>query len=626
MSAHPRRKKLPPGINYVGGNDDDVCCDACDKIMQYTSLRNHLNSKGHATCVASDAAAEVRAHEEDAQYQALFDDSEPVISNYMPPPAPSNVMASTSSRPTDPGLLVETENTLASYAEEYSAAHAAPDPSAYQQRQAEAVENLTLDLTLLFLHDELTAHIENEDATTTADAAAELRHERDNEPALTDEDLRSAMKGDWAPYPTKTMFHIDLLDNLPRLRMSDAQLRMVLWTMSQCGARDVPSLWKLRKWQGKLQDSCPTETLSHRSTMGNIFYSNNICGTIAMESSQDFAKPSVAKLMRHYPEISSQGVSEVRHADRWAGVDLKARTIRELTAAEVAALKKWNDQSTFVQMCSTRWAQALNVTSRTGDVCAVESWICFEDATTADQTESRRPQHIGRISEVLTPSGGHGLKGVVKVQQYTIGTHLHPTLDMPVLKPGENIIIPATNTLFIVNVQHDCITAKCSLSGSRTIRQERQDSTVQVPAWAHTDKACFVINTHALHNALQLREMLPRALTQPRPIWSDRNTELQKLAGTALQKFTEKEQRRQEKSKATRKRNQQNRNDAQEPAAAAEDETGMEEEQDEVDEEVEVEEPEASGSEVEEEEDLYESPSPSPPPPPRKRRRRGGTR
>lgn len=78
------------------------------------------------------------------------------------------------------------------------------------------------------------------------------------------------------------MFFVDLLDNLPRLRLSDAHMEMVLWVMRQCGSQTVPSLKQLRGCQERLQKECGTPTLRHISTIGNIFYSNDIRATIAM--------------------------------------------------------------------------------------------------------------------------------------------------------------------------------------------------------------------------------------------------------------------------------------------------------------------------------------------------------
>lgn len=115
------------------------------------------------------------------------------------------------------------------------------------------------------------------------------------------------------------------------------------------------------------------------------------------------------------------------------------------------------------------------------------------------------------------------------------------------------------NVLFIVNVQHDCITCKCTASGTRVVQQERQDSEVRVAAWAHTAVQRYVLNTHAIHNALQLRELLPRTLTYPTAIWTDREKELAACAGTALLKYVRKEMDRKTKAAQTRKRNQDKR-------------------------------------------------------------------
>ncbi|KAI0935086.1 hypothetical protein AcV7_003988 [Taiwanofungus camphoratus] len=54
---------------------------------------------------------------------------------------------------------------------------------------------------------------------------------------------------DWDPYESKTMFMLDLSDNLPRLRLSDDQLKMILWIMRECGTPNVPSFAALRKKQ-----------------------------------------------------------------------------------------------------------------------------------------------------------------------------------------------------------------------------------------------------------------------------------------------------------------------------------------------------------------------------------------
>ncbi|EJD34914.1 hypothetical protein AURDEDRAFT_75744, partial [Auricularia subglabra TFB-10046 SS5] len=120
----------------------------------------------------------------------------------------------------------------------------------------------------------------------------------------------------WFPYPNKTMFFIDLLDSLPRLRLSDAHMRMIILVLEECGAKDVPTLYALRKCQEQLRAKCAPQTVQHRSGTGNVFYSNDIRDTIAME----FSNPQVAPHFHPYPEIRPNGISESWEASRWREV------------------------------------------------------------------------------------------------------------------------------------------------------------------------------------------------------------------------------------------------------------------------------------------------------------------
>ncbi|KAJ7912613.1 hypothetical protein B0H13DRAFT_2232426 [Mycena leptocephala] len=99
----------------------------------------------------------------------------------------------------------------------------------------------------------------------------------------------------------------DILDNLPRLRLSSSQLKMILWIMDVCGARDVPSFNKFRAMQKHIRKMVGVRSEAHKSSLGNLFYVNDIRDLIA----KDFANPEVAPHIQKYPEdVASGPVSE----------------------------------------------------------------------------------------------------------------------------------------------------------------------------------------------------------------------------------------------------------------------------------------------------------------------------
>ncbi|KAF8503039.1 hypothetical protein JB92DRAFT_2739920, partial [Gautieria morchelliformis] len=64
---------------------------------------------------------------------------------------------------------------------------------------------------------------------------------------------------------------------------------------------------------------------------------------------------------------------------------------------------------------------------------------------------------------------------------------------------------------FIVNVQHDCRSAHCGLTGSQVHHQEWKATNHTSPALHHADDHHFVLNLTALHNAALVRQTLPHA-------------------------------------------------------------------------------------------------------------------
>lgn len=74
---------------------------------------------------------------------------------------------------------------------------------------------------------------------------------------------------------------LEMLDNHPRMRLSDAQLDVVLFVMRECGCLNVPSLYALRRMQKELRLRVAVPTDRHQSMKGNVFSVNNLAAQIA---------------------------------------------------------------------------------------------------------------------------------------------------------------------------------------------------------------------------------------------------------------------------------------------------------------------------------------------------------
>jgi len=84
------------------------------------------------------------------------------------------------------------------------------------------------------------------------------------------------------------MYVLDLLDSMPRLRLSGAVMKSILWALRELDVPDVPSFKKLRQTQKALAQKIRISPTRHESSMGNIFYQNSLEALLALVSAQYF--------------------------------------------------------------------------------------------------------------------------------------------------------------------------------------------------------------------------------------------------------------------------------------------------------------------------------------------------
>lgn len=68
------------------------------------------------------------------------------------------------------------------------------------------------------------------------------------------------------------MLLLDVLDNMPHLRLSDDHMKVVLWMLNELNVPDAPSFYMLQKTQKKLAQDMDIQPHEHISALGTKFH------------------------------------------------------------------------------------------------------------------------------------------------------------------------------------------------------------------------------------------------------------------------------------------------------------------------------------------------------------------
>ncbi|THU77701.1 hypothetical protein K435DRAFT_701826 [Dendrothele bispora CBS 962.96] len=170
------------------------------------------------------------------------------------------------------------------------------------------------------------------------------------------------------------------------------------------------------------------------------------------------------------------------------------------------------------------WHDNQSVVAQSGDVCKKYSWVAVGKSNSDSFA-------IGRLVELLAPEDNieEDPEYILTVENFILGNTRHPDFDMPVLhrptiedRSPKYLTIDPGDILFRLSVQHDCRLHNCQTTGSRTVMQEHRETPRHISKLEHSEDNHFIINTHALHNSTLLRNLLPRPLTEPKPLHEDR--------------------------------------------------------------------------------------------------------
>ncbi|KAJ6541428.1 hypothetical protein B0H19DRAFT_1077274 [Mycena capillaripes] len=149
-------------------------------------------------------------------------------------------------------------------------------------------------------------------------------------------------------------------------------------------------------------------------------------------------------------------------------------------------------------LADSKWTGCEWVAGESLEECFVGSWVFFQSPTAENSTMP------GRITDILVD---HSRTLLVVLEVFQVLSSRDELYGVPVL-----------NIKFKFNVQHDCGTAQCDVSGVRLRMQERVESDQIENFVVHKPLDRFFINCLAFHNTHRLRATLPRDIIAPIPL------------------------------------------------------------------------------------------------------------
>ena len=133
--------------------------------------------------------------------------------------------------------------------------------------------------------------------------------------ATNEPSINIPRNSDWWPYDSQAAFLLDMLDHVPRMKISDRMMELIIWLLKQCKIEGVPSLKHLREMQKSLRETYGIRTRKFENADGLAYYVTNIGDVIA----RDWSNKAIRSQIQIYPEIPTPEFpfSEIWHGEKW---------------------------------------------------------------------------------------------------------------------------------------------------------------------------------------------------------------------------------------------------------------------------------------------------------------------
>ncbi|KAG9120930.1 hypothetical protein FRC07_003332 [Ceratobasidium sp. 392] len=283
---------------------DEVCCMACGNSakMKRKNLARHLESAGH-----KDSFRIYEANKR-ASIGKQLQQSRPVGLNPPLPAQPTAPIGVPGAVPSDTSYLDINNIDKRDYSDvQFSAGESENLGLSFLLRSCAMDQATELD------PDTLEAEEEEFPMPLPQRILRDLAAEELSVEALQERFFALKQSSSWGPHRTKIMLLLDLLDNIPRLRLSAEHLKLIMWVMEEAGCPNMPTFSALRETQKQLRKVCAIKSHQYRSSQGNVFEMLDIPELIG----RDFSNPLIAPYVVKHPEDSGGKISEPWQAKKW---------------------------------------------------------------------------------------------------------------------------------------------------------------------------------------------------------------------------------------------------------------------------------------------------------------------
>ncbi|OAV86099.1 hypothetical protein PTTG_30083 [Puccinia triticina 1-1 BBBD Race 1] len=181
---------------------------------------------------------------------------------------------------------------------------------------------------------------------------------------------------------------------------------------------------------------------------------------------------------------------------------------RKLTAAQRFAVPP----ALASHLPGSSWRQLAEISLTSKDVLRVSSFILYQS-----KGGTGRPD-VGRVDMLWEAEKPTGSFLFVCLTPFEFGGISEFYNMREIFQAGEGQFISVQNIVAVINVQHDCHKSKCSVTLSKKVRVERQDTENLVGELTHANKTSYIVNVAALSSPLAHREFSEIHLQRVEPL------------------------------------------------------------------------------------------------------------